>query len=61
MTDGDHASAIYLAAKKLNDAIKEAAAAGLRIEIFTREIQYIERRWPQPTVEAVVCQQVEIE
>lgn len=61
MNDAEHASRIWRAAKLLNDTIKDAAEAGLRVEINVREIQHIERRWPTPMIEAMVTKQVEIE
>ncbi len=54
MTDKEHSKKIHDAANALNIAIYEAFEAGLRIEIETRDRNYVSRRQPMPTIETTI-------
>lgn len=59
--DSERASKIAKLVRELNEELKSAQQAGLRVEIFNEEIQQLDSRWPRHKLQAVVTKVVEIE
>jgi len=49
-TDKEHAECIAQAVIDLNEAMKDAAEAGLRVDVTTEFPERVGRVWKQPTV-----------